>query len=110
MATKEDILAFIDKVISAGEVIAPFTPIAIDDLFIRALKWARNDDLVLDWLERFTPPPAGALTAPPEVLIDALRRFRDQEGVEAPGGSWIQLIQLFMQLAAELQKLFGKKD
>lgn len=110
MATKDQILARIDQIIAAGKVIAPFTPFAIDDLFIRALEWARNDELVLEWLERFVPPAEGALTAPPEVLLEALRRFKDATGAEVSPGSWITLIQLFMQLAAELQKLFGKKD
>jgi len=109
MATKEQILERVDQIISAGEVIAPFTPFALDDLFVRFLKWARNDESVLEWLERFVPPAEGALTAPPEVLLEALRRFKDATGSEAPNGSWIALIQLVMQLAAELQKLFGKK-
>jgi hypothetical protein len=101
MASKEQILAFLDKVIASLKTLAPIIPGKIDDLAASFLEWGRNDPTFLEWLERFTPPAPGAFTAPPEELVDALRRWNTETGAKASTtGSWMELIQLVLQIAA----------
>ncbi|WP_428307954.1 hypothetical protein [Lacipirellula sp.] len=110
MVTKEQVLTVIDKTISAGEFLAPLLPGLVDDAFISFLKWARSDAIILKWFETFVPPAPSAVTAPPEVVVDSLRRWSSEaDRLSTPGG-YIKLMQLLIQLATTLQELFGKSQ
>ncbi len=107
MASKEKILEYIDKAIAAMAVLAPIIPGKVDDALLSFLKWARNDDTILDWLDKFVPPAPGAFTAPPEVVVEAIRRWKDETGGNpqaATAGSYIGLIMLLLDFAAAFKK------
>lgn len=108
MATKEQVLGFIDKTIAAGEFLAPIIPGMLDDAFVSFLKWARGDATVVAWLETFTAPAYSAVSAPPEVVVESLRRWSQATGQVTTPGGYIKLMQLLIQLATTLQELFGK--
>jgi hypothetical protein len=108
MPSKEQILAILDRAITVLETFADIIPGKIDDLAASFLKWARNDELFLEWLGRFEAPAANAMAMPPEPLIDALRRWNTETGAAASTpGQWMELLNLVLQIAAWIQKRRG---
>lgn len=104
MATVEQVNGYLDKIISAGDVLGPFIPGLWDNLVFSLAKWARTDDVIQSWLATALEPDPNAFSAPPEVVVEALRRFEQETG--APG-SKIQALMALLQILAEIRKIFG---
>ncbi len=110
MATKENILAWLDKAIATLAVLVSIIPGRIDDLVLSFLQWAREDGTIIDWISGYEPPAANAMTAPPEVLVEALRRWGNDTGnTEAASspGDFMQLIGLVLQFVQWIQARKG---
>ncbi len=98
MASKETILIWLDRAIT---ILANFTgliPGKIDDLALSALKWLRNDDTFLTFLDQFETPPENAMSMPPEAIAEGLRRWSKAEGVELPAGTYMELLGYILQI------------
>lgn len=110
MASKEQILAWLDKVIATLTVVVSIIPGKIDDLALSFLIWASEDETFLGWLDRFEPPAENAMTAPPEALIHALRRWgADTGNAEAASspGDFMELIGYLLAVFQWIQKRKG---
>lgn len=105
MATVEQVNGYLDKLISAGDVLGAFIPGLWDNLVFSLAKWARTDEIIQEWLATALEPDPNAFTAPPEVVIEALRRFENATG--AAPGSKLQAIMALLQILAEIRKMFG---
>lgn len=110
MADKATILAWIDKVIATLSVLVSIIPGKIDDLALSFLQWARSDETFLAWLDRFEAPDDNAMTAPPEGLIQALRRWGNDTGnAEAASspGDFMELVGYLLAIFQWIQKRKG---
>lgn len=110
MADKTTILAWLDKIIATLTVVSQIIPGKIDDLALSFLTWARNDETFLTWLDRFEAPPENAMSAPPEALIQALRRWGNDTGnTEAASspGDFMELIGYLLAIFQWIQKRKG---
>jgi hypothetical protein len=111
MPSKENILVWLDRSILFLAQFVEIIPGKADDLALSFLKWARNDETFLDWLEKFEAPAPGAFTAPPEALVDAIRRWNTETGGGTANatnpGQWMELLNLVLQIAAWIQKRRG---
>lgn len=105
MATKDQVNGYLDKLISAGEVLVPFIPGLIDNLVLSLAKWARNDEVVQGWLATALEPDPTSLTELPPDLVQSLKRFEQETG--AAPGSRLQAIMALLQILAEIRKIFG---
>lgn len=101
--TKSQFLSFLDAAINSLAMVVAIIPGKIDDLALSCIKWLRNDETFLAWLDRYEPAPAGAMTLPPPELTEAIGRWRRSEGIAedaVPAGGWMQLVSLVLQIIA----------
>lgn len=86
------ILGWIDVAIATLSSLVGIIPGRIDDLALSFLKFIRNDETFLAFLGSFEAPPANAIMETPAAVTEAVRRWRDTEGVEMSQGSYMELI------------------
>lgn len=92
MASKENILIWLDRAIVILSNFVGLIPGKIDDLALSALKFLRDDETFLSFLDNFEAPPENAISEPPAAIVEGLRRWRDAEGIELPQGTYMELL------------------
>jgi hypothetical protein len=95
---KDNVLKWLDISINTLAAFVNMIPGKIDDLALSAIKFLRNDETFLAFLERFESPPENAIFEPPAALIEGLRRWRDAENVELPQGTYMELLGYILQI------------
>jgi hypothetical protein len=98
MASKETILIWLDRAITILSNFVGLIPGKVDDLTLSALKWLRNDETFLTFLDQFETPPENAITEPPAAVVEGLRRWQNAEGVELPQGTYMELLGYILQI------------
>lgn len=99
---KDKILAAIDFAIATLSQLVSIIPGKIDDLALSFLKWARNDETFLNFLENFEPDD-NAMMEVPAPVVESLRRWREAEGVEVSPGGYMELLGYILQIIRWIQ-------
>lgn len=98
MASKETILIWFDRAITILSNFTGLIPGIVDDMALSCLKWLRNDETFLTFLDQFDAPPENAITEPPAAVIEGIRRWKDAAGVELPSGTYMELLGYILQI------------
>lgn len=106
----ETILLWLDRAIAMLAHFKDIIPGKVDDLAHSFLTWARNDPTFVSWLGIFEPAADGALTMPPEPLLDAFRRWNTETGAAADttGAGFMELIGYILAIITWIQKRKGQ--
>lgn len=95
---KETVLIWLDRAITILSNFVEIIPGKVDDFALSALKFLRNDETFLSFLDNFDAPPENAIVEPPAAIVEGLRRWRDAEGIELPTGTYMELLGYILQI------------
>lgn len=95
---KETVLIWLDRAITILSNFVEIIPGKVDDFALSALKFLRNDETFLSFLDQFEAPPENAFSATPAPVTEALRRWKDAEGIELPTGTYMELLGYILQI------------
>lgn len=98
MASKETILIWLDRAITILTNFVGLIPGKVDDFALSALKFLRNDETFLSFLDNFEAPPENAVIEVPEAVTEGLRRWQKTEGVALPQGTYMELLGYILQI------------
>ena len=103
-----NVLYWLDLAIKTLSGFVDIIPGKIDDFALAALKFLRNDETFLTWLENAEPAPEGAFSAPPAAVTAALNRWKAETQPVLGDGSYMELLGYLMQVIQWIQKKRGQ--